>query len=235
MQQVMTGYAVYAGDHRGAVLPGYLPAAWTAQAPVGNATPWEIYDDAGERVYGVRAQRYPWRFAPYLDYNFAALYKNAQTLERYRQREDYQYVVSVSPSFGLNADFVGGKALPGFGFSTNASRQWGAFYVTRIDEARFPNKLLVFASAHGVDPDGGAPVEGYYEVSSPSLLDRRWTHSYSKEDPPGVHGNIDARYDGKAVIGSLDGHGELSSPTELDDMRRWSNQAKSADWRLGTR
>ncbi len=235
MQQVMTGYAVYSGDHKGAVLPGYLPSAWVAETPTGGVAPWEVFDDAGERVYGVRAQRYPWRLAPYLDYNFAALYKSPQVLQRYREREDYQYVISVSPSFGLNADFVGGKALPGFGFNANASRQWGAFYVTRIDEARFADKLLVFVSSHGIDPDGGDPVAGYYEVSSPYLLERRWTSEYNETDPPAVHGNVDARYDGKAITGSLDGHAALTGPTELDDMRRWSNQATRVDWRLGTR
>jgi hypothetical protein len=197
--------------------------------------PWEVYDDSGQRLYGVRAQRYPWRLAPYLDHNFAALYKDAQLLERYRQREDYLYIISISPSFGLNSDFVGGKTLPGFGFNPAALRQWGPFYVTRMDEARRPDNLLVFASTHGVDPDGGDPVDGYYEASSPSLLERRWTFTYSELDPPAVHGNVDARYDGKVITGNLDGHAALLTPLELDDMRRWSNQATRPDWRLGER
>jgi prepilin-type N-terminal cleavage/methylation domain-containing protein len=235
IQQVMTGYAVYAGDHKDAVLPGYLPGAWVAETAAPGAPLWEVFDDAGERLYGVRAQRYPWRLAPYLDYNFAALYKSPQLLQRYREREDHHYIVSVSPSFGLNAEFVGGKALPGFGFNAQAMRQWGSFYLTRLHEARFADKLLVFVSSHGVNPDGGAPVEGYYDVTSPNLLERRWTFTYSQDDPPAVHGNVDARYDGKAIAGSLDGHAALLSPAELDDMRRWSNQAKRPDWRLGER
>ncbi len=235
IQQVMTGYAVYSNDHKGAVLPGYLPSAWVAETPSPGVTLWEVFDDAGERLYGVRAQRYPWRLAPYLDFNFAALYKDPQLLQRYRERDDFHYIASVSPSFGLNSDFVGGKALPGFGFNANAARQWGPFYITRLDQAQFPAKLMAFVSAHGVNPDGGDPVPGYYEVSSPNLLERRWTFAYSESDPPAVHGNVDARYDGKAITGSLDGHAGLLSPTELDDMRRWSNQATEAGWMLGTR
>jgi prepilin-type N-terminal cleavage/methylation domain-containing protein len=235
MQQVLTGYMAYADDHKGAVLPGYIPAAWVSDNPPPGVTAWEVYDDAGERIYGVRAQRYAWRLAPYLDYNVAALYKDPQLLARYREREDYQYIVSVSPSFGLNADFIGGKALPGFGFNANALRQWGPFYITRLDQARRPDHLLAFASAHGVNPDGGDPVHGYFDVSSPYFLDRRWTAAYRTEDPPGVHGNLDARHGGKAVIGSLDGHAALASPIELEDMRWWSNQATRTDWALGAR
>jgi prepilin-type N-terminal cleavage/methylation domain-containing protein len=235
LSQVMTGYAVYSNDHRGAVLPGYLPTAWASENPPPGVTPWDIFDNEGVRLHGVRAQRYPWRLAPYFDYNFSALYKDPRLLERYREREDFQYVVSVSPSFGINADFVGGKALPGFGFNPAALRQWGPFYITRIDEARRPDHLVVFASAHGVDPDGGAPVPGYFEVSSPNLLERRWTFEYDAEDPPTVHGNVHARYEGRTMTGQLDGHASLLKMAELDDMRRWSNQATRADWTLGAR
>jgi prepilin-type N-terminal cleavage/methylation domain-containing protein len=235
LAQVMTGYAVYTNDHAGAVLPGYLPTAWVSQTPVPGVTPWEVFDDAGERLYGVRAQRYPWRLVPYLEYNFAALYKDPQLLQRYREREDYLYIVSVSPSFGLNADFIGGKALPGFGFNPQALRAWGPFYITRMDQARRPDNLVVFSSTHGVDPDGLSPVHGYYEASSPYLLERRWTTTYNQEDPPAVHGNIDARYEGRAMTGQLDGHAALLRMGELDDMRRWSNQATRPDWILGTR
>lgn len=235
LQQVMAGYAAYSGDHKGAVLPGYIPATWVSENPPPGTPAWEVFDDQGERIYGVRAQRYPWRLIPYLDSNMGALYKDANLLSRYRAREDYQYVVSVSPSFGLNADFVGGKALPGFGFNPTALRQWGPFYITRLDQARRPDHLLVFASAHGVNPDAGAPVDGYFEVSSPYFLDRRWTASYSTDDPPGVHGNLHARHGKKAVIGAIDGHGQLASPTELEDMRWWSNGATRPDWTLGTR
>ena len=235
LQQVMTAYASYSNDHRGAVLPGYLPTAWVSATPMPGGPTMEVYDDAGERIYGVVAQRYPWRLAPYLDYNFAALYKDPRLLEQYRARGDFHYVVSVSPSFGLNADFIGGKASPGFGFSQIALRTWGPFYITRIDEARRPDHLIVFASAHGVNPDGGAPVDGYYEISSPSMHERRWTYSYDENDPPTVHGNVHARYEGRALTGHLDGHAGALRPSEMDDMRRWSNQATSADWQLRTR
>lgn len=228
LQQIMTGYAIYADDHKGMVLPGYIPASWVSRM--------EVLDEVGERLSGPMAQRYPWRLAPYLDYNFAAMYKDPRLLERYQQRSDFQYVVSVSPSFGLNAEFVGGRASPsGFGFNSAAIRAWGQFYITRMDQAHRPDNLVVFASAHGLDPDGGSPLPGYFEVTAPNLVQRQWTTSYNEDDPPAVHGHVDARYDGRAITGQLDGHAAMLRMSDLDDMRRWSNQAGAADWLLGTR
>lgn len=232
-QQLMPAYAAYSDDHRGSVLPGYPPTNMLNPAFPGPQI--EVFDEAGERLVGVRAQRYPWRLASYLNYDMAALYKDKNLLSTYRDRSDYQYIISLSPSLGLNADFVGGKAAPGYGFNPTALRTWGPFYVTRHDQPRFPDNLIVFASARGVDPDGGDPVEGYYEVLSPSLVTRRWTGQtgYHEEDSPEVLGYVHPRHEGRAVVSFFDGHVETQTPAQLDDMRRWSNQATSADWVLG--
>lgn len=232
-QQLMPVYTAYADDHRGVLLPGFPPTGMVSPAFPGPQI--EVFDETGERLSGVRAQRYPWRLAPYLNYDMAALYKDKELLANYRDRTDYQYIISLSPSLGLNADFVGGKASPGYGFNAAALRTWGAFYVTRNDQPHNPKNLIVFASARGVDPDGGDPVQGYYEVLSPSLVTRRWTSQsgYHDSDSPELLGYLHPRHEGRAVVSFFDGHVETQSASELDDMRRWSNQATSADWVLG--
>lgn len=231
-QQLMPAYHSYADDSRGKVLPGYLPATMVNGSSARSIT---VLDELGEPVTGPSAQRYPWRLAPYLNYDFAALYKDQNLLSRYRERSDYHYVISVSPSLGINADFVGGRASPGYGFNQTALNTWGPFYITRLDEPRQPEQLIVFASARGVDPDGLDPVDGYYEVQSPALTARRWTINgrFNETDAPSAMGFVHPRHEGNAVIAAIDGHAETLSVRELDDMRRWSNQATRADWALG--
>ncbi|MGE3107978.1 MAG: type II secretion system protein [Phycisphaerales bacterium] len=232
-QQLMPAYHAYADDARGKVLPGFVPSSM-----VNGVSPRqiEVLDETGAPLLGVRAQRYPWRLAPYLNYDFAALYKDQSVLSRYRERDDYLYIISLSPSLGLNADFVGGKASPGYGFNQTALNTWGAFYVTRIDEPRLPSQLIVFASSRGVDPDSVdlPPIEGYYDVESPYFVGRRWTAEgrFDENDAPVATGFVHPRHEGRAVTATIDGHAETLGLSELSDMRRWSNQATRADWSL---
>jgi len=236
-QQLIPAYTSYADDHRGALLPGYAPATMVVANPPAGIRQIEVFDETGERLYGVLAQRYPWRLAPYLNYDMAALYKDAKVLSRYRSRSDYQYIISLSPTFGINGDFVGGRAAPGYGFSQAALNAWGPFYVTRIDQPRHPDMLLAFASSRGVDPDAGDPVEGYYEVLSPNFTARRWTVAagarFDSESAPPSSGFVHPRHEGAAVVANLDGHVATLTLAELEDMRRWSNQARRPDWFVG--
>lgn len=234
-QQLMAAYTLYSDDNRGTLMPGYAPAWMVSANPAPGQPQIEVFDDNSQAVHGVRAQRYPWRIAPYLNYDMAGLYKDDNVLRRYRERSDFQYIISLSPSLGLNADFVGGKAEPGFGFNRAANEMWGNFYVTRSDQARRPERLIVFASSRGVDPDGGPAVEGFYEVDSPYLLDRRWAVNDQAADAPESLGFVSPRYENKAVVSCFDGHSETFAPADLDDMTRWSNQATRGDWTLESR
>src|SRR5690606_19001468 len=172
--------------------------------------------------------------------------KDERVLREYRSREDFQYVISLSPSLGINGTFVGGDA-DRFGFDSRATQRWGTFYLTRADQAHRPDHLIVFASARGVDPAGssgpgggsGGVVPGYFRVDAPYLLDRVWAEKFEEGDIPSLFGQVHPRYGGgkdgegrHAVTSELDGHAELLDVTELQDMRRWSNQADRADWRL---
>jgi len=237
--QLMIAYQQYANDARGQVMPGYGSVAMGGTDLAGGGSGvLRVVDDKGERLYGQEARRYPWRILPYMDFNFRGLYDDERILERYKARTDFLYVVSLSPSLGINADFVGGKGEPGFGFNPQALTRWGKFYITRIDEARDTSKLLVFSSARGVDPDGGN-VGGFHTVDSPHFLTSRWSlTTFDPSSNPVTTGGVDFRWNGgkangRAVTSMIDGHAAMQSLTELGDMRKWSNQASRPDWYVG--
>ncbi|HYD01385.1 MAG TPA: prepilin-type N-terminal cleavage/methylation domain-containing protein [Phycisphaerales bacterium] len=223
--QLMRAYFTYSTDARGAVLPGYTPASWTTGAGA-------VRDESGAQVLGQAARRYPWRIAPYLDYTFAGMYDDRKLLERYAARPDYQYVVSLSPSMGINADFVGGNDDNGIAFSPAGLRLYGKFFVQKIDDARRPNSLIVFGSARGVDPEGGT-VPGFHRLLSPALAAARWSAApLADGGVPEEHGHLHPRFAGKAVVSFLDGHGDSKGLDELRDMRLWADRADRADWTL---
>lgn len=222
--QLMRAYMTYSTDFRSFVLPGYTPNSWTLNGAV--------RDETGAAVMGQPARRYPWRFAPYLDYTFAGMYDDRNILERYSARPDYQYVVSLSPSMGINADFVGGNDDNGLAFNAAGLRQYGRFYIQRIDDAQRASSLIVFASSRGVDPDGGT-VNGFHRIDAPSFTAARWSAAKQTDDSrPEDHGNVHARFAGTAVVSMLDGHGDARTIDELRDSRLWADRATGPAWQL---
>lgn len=220
-QQLMRAYLAYSNDYRGSVLPGFGPNSITAR------------DQTNQLLTGPVAWRYPWRIAPYIDFNFAGLYDDRALLEKYQSRADYQYVISLSPSLGINADFVGGNRENALAFSQYFLTRYGPFYIRRIDDAQNPSGLIVFCSARGVNPDGGEPVNGFHRVDAPSFVEPRWsTEPYSKAPSPESYGHVHPRFFDKAVVSHLDGHSDSLSLDELRDMRRWSDKATAPDWLL---
>jgi len=218
-QQLMQAYFTYAGDFKGYVIPGFGPDDITAR------------DQTGQLLSGPVAWRYPWRIAPYLEYNFLGLYDDRALLERYQSRGDYQYVVSLSPSLGINADFVGGNKDNAITFNPTVAPLYGSFCIRRLDEARNTSRLIVFSSARGVDPAGGEPVNGFHRVRSPRFEGPRWSaERYSQAQRPEDLGHVHPRFSGKAVVLQLDGHGESLPEADLRDMRRWADGATGPNW-----
>lgn len=237
-QQLMLAYSLYADDQKGNALVGYAPDAWVTQNPAPGVPELIVLDESGTRVYGTHARRYPWRIAPYMEHNFSALYKDERLLREYRALDSaqYHYLVSLSPSFGLNSTFVGGDADRN-GFNRRALAQYGQFYITRLDQAHRPERLTIFASSKGPGVDGAA-TEGFFRVEGPYLRARIWSSPVNWNDPaaqPSEYGFISYRHQKKAATFHLDGHGELRKPGEMDDMTRWSNQAQRTDWTLGSK
>lgn len=230
-QQSTLAFHAYADEFRGQLMPGYATAAMTDLNTPDAQSLIVIDETTGERIFGVPARRFPWRLAPYLGGNFAALYKDARTLARYRERPDFQYIASLSPSFGLNSMFIGGDA-DRFGFNANAARAWGNFYITRTDQAQRPSGLIMTATARGINPDGGEVVPGYFRIDPPVRPGQVWAVAgpASPDADPAQVGNVDFRYGGKAGATFADGHASTLSLEELRDMRRWADKARSATW-----
>ena len=228
-------YSVYSHDNKDALLPGYLPLNWVLDPAPAGEPEIPVYDNHGGRVYATQAQRYPWRLWPSLGYEMRGLYKDENLLRNYESRSDFQYVVSLSPSFGLNSMYFGGdSSLERKGFSFNAAKLYGSFYSTRMDQPRRTTEVVVFANSHGVNPDGGELVPGYFRIDAPYKFDGSpwWSDPSESNYNPAASGSVHFRHEGKTVATLFDGHCELFTREKLNDMRRWADKATRADWSL---
>lgn len=239
-RQLMIASQMYADDNKGFVLPGYPPRQWVDG-------PMTVLDAEGNRIRGEEAQRYPWRLAPYLNFDFRGLYQDDKVLVDLKNREGeyarfgitYGYVVSLFPSLGYNEYFVGGSERLGQ-FDQSFNQTFGRVHVERIEEVRQPTRLIAFASARSdrqpLLPSVGK-LQGFFRVEPPYLSERSWQASYDK-DPQSAglnSGFVSLRYGGNAVTGMMDGHAESLNWDQMQDMTRWSNTADSPGWTLRPR
>jgi prepilin-type N-terminal cleavage/methylation domain-containing protein len=241
-QQLHISYVLYAQSSRDSVLPG-IPS--TDMIAKGQIT---ALDETGSAITDpLVVQRYPWRIAPYLDFNFKALYQSVPFLDDLRAGStqyassgiDWRYLVSLYPSLALNTTFVGGNSAEN-AFNPKAIALFGKFYITRLDEPRRPERLIVFASARSETPAMDQALirpEGRFLINSPYFTARRWQANYDPltELPGDNSGFISLRYRAKAVTALFDGHAELQDWTQLQDMRRWCDIATTPDWTLKPR
>lgn len=252
MSQLMIAYTMYADDHRGALLTGFLSDDQWDEMVRDNSEP---KDSRGQKVGKVAGQRYPWRLISYLDYQFDGIYQDhrvteglADTLEADNvSMHDHtmQYVASLYPSFGLNSYFVGGGAngdnLP---WSSAGRRVFGKFHVEKIYQIQRPSNLMAFSSARSIaEPSllpGYGMIEGYFIVKPPNLystVGRQWEDEYSAstDRPESNSGGVSMRHKGKGIAGLIDGHAEQWGWEDYNDMRHWSDAATSADWVIEAR
>ncbi len=235
LRGVMTAWIAYATDQRGAVLPGYRSGLPARQAN-GEFIPPTVYGGDVEV-----SRRYPWRLAPYLGDDFRALFTNdnAATLERLANDDPqkYYYFASLYPSFGLNSAWVGGDearfpvdpTLP-----SGAPNPLAPLCVTRLSQAKHPNKVIVFGSARTNATTDGTINQGYFRIDSPFLVGpaARWSAEYDPENPAS-YGGLSARHGDEVVVGTIDGGVELLQVEALRDMRRWADGATDAGWYYG--
>lgn len=226
-QQTMVAFQLYAHDNAGRLLTGMPDVRDVA----GRDAPM---DDLGEPITDPRiAQRYPWRLAPYVDYNFRGLYGDDKALAILRERKaDFQYVVSLYPSLGMNVAYVGGS-VNHLGDRTS-QRVFGKVFLDRDDQAGRPTEVIAFASARFRGPGTIEELpepEGFFRIEPPTF-GAGWQDSYDdRAQNPGLNsGFVSLRHGGKAVTAMLDGHAEVLGWQELRDMRHWADQATSEDW-----
>ncbi len=236
-RQLMVAYTAYANANRQRVLTG---------DPHGMN--FRVYDADAAPIAGgildIAKRRYPWRLAPYLDFDMRAMYNNMQRdmLEELRNDPLYKYKIAIFPSLGLNSQWVGGDFSP-TGFASAdpnsiLSKTYGRFWVSSTAEVVRPEQLIVFASARGSDgmAGGNSVIEGYFKVESPRFSainpEPRWKEHYHHNLLPSEYGHIAPRYFGEAVIGFMDGHVGTLNTDQLRDMRHWANRATHEDWAI---
>ena len=213
-KNLITAYLASAQDQNGVLLQGYDE---DGEANFANGTSFQ----AGSS----EATRWPWRLAPYLNYQMeGSVLVNERASSVDPLNPNHSYLVSASPSLGMNSYFVGGheNGQPAYNYATNG------VCITRLAQAEKPSWLIVFASARGLDPSRGKNVDGYYFVTAPNSSPR-WPSAYNPNSSARAFGQMRLSYGNKAVTAQLDGSVSLLSFEELKDMRRWANGAAVAN------
>jgi prepilin-type N-terminal cleavage/methylation domain-containing protein/prepilin-type processing-associated H-X9-DG protein len=202
---LISAFHAYAADNNGKLLKAMDP------------NPGRIVDNTGKPVMSHAARRWPWRVAPYIGYDVNTLMVNNMKNVSIKDPM-FSYYVSVFSTLGMNGLFVGGKY--GTGMSPDNPRvvsRLGNFCVTTIAQPFKPSILIVFASGkmQGAPVQTpGIPLTGSFDITGPGI---------------GAVGDVDYKYNDKAVVVYFDGHVELNTKEELRDMRRWSNLAAIQD------
>lgn len=249
IRQLGMSFAAYTQDNKDTIMPGYLRGLWANPGPKQFAVfrgPGDSSDAA--RLSGTPIRSYPLRLMPYLAYNADALVTDNSLRSSIRSQSTDPAVkdntfswLGRNPSFGMNTTFVGGDAHRGAFFLPSFLR-WTNFYVTQMHQAKSTGKLLIFASSRGTLRTGGQVVPGYHRIEAPwraTPTSNSVPAFYRPPVPAGrfnpdlpttTYGHVDYRYSEKAVVSAFDGHADLLSMSEMQDMRRWANGAKTADW-----
>jgi type II secretory pathway pseudopilin PulG len=218
-RQLAIAWTAYATDHRGRLLPAYRDG-FTAR------------DEFGEPLGGPTAARYPWRLAPYFDYDFDGFYLDKGIREQldYADGQTLEYFLSFYPSFGINSVFIGGDKDYPF------EALYGDFYLTRLAQPKRPAELIVFASSRTntpYPPYNASVTEGYHRVIAPNTTQANWEAAWDPDAPAKDWGHVSMRLGaGQAAIGFFDGHTDTLDEGEIRDMRHWADQADSYDWML---
>jgi prepilin-type N-terminal cleavage/methylation domain-containing protein/prepilin-type processing-associated H-X9-DG protein len=248
-RQLMLAYQMYADDNADRLLVGFLQDEAYGRMQQRRELPRTA---GGESISGLPAKRYPWRIAPYLDFNLDSIYLAPRVIEAIAESQgsgnastaayELRYLVSLFPSFGVNSYFVGGGAYEGdpVPMSQSGRRIFGDFHVSKMYQPRDPTGLLVFASARsspGTFLRGYGAVEGGYVVLPPYTYEtagRKWAPVYDEhaEAPLSNSGNVALRFGGKGAAAMLDGHVEMRGWEGFNDMRLWAEQADAPDWRI---
>jgi prepilin-type processing-associated H-X9-DG protein len=240
-QQTMIAFAAYANDNQSRLLPGYASAQMVSRdLTVTNAV--------GERLTGEVAQRYPWRLAPYLNFNFRGLYESDRLLADLLAAQpeylplgvNYDYVISLYPSLAMNVAFVGGSDRLGQ-FDRTFVAAFGRTYVHRIDQPLRPASLIAFASGRAEPQPGIAALarpQGFFRLEPPvftAAVGRQWAPEYDEQALyPGLNsGFTSLRHDRRAVTAFMDGHASTLDWSALNDMRQWADQATTPAWGIG--
>ncbi len=204
---------------------------------VGYSASETATDDRGGKIGNPASGRYPWRLAPYLQYQLRGvmLVNEQEAICNIKDHGDYVYRASAYPSFGINATYVGGNERIGLIPSPATIKYYGQFVSTRLAQVAQPGRLILFASAHysGDEASGEAQQAdaqaGFHLLTPPRTHKIDWKGPYEEKGSAEKFGFVDLRHTRRAVCVMLGGNVELLDEKQLLDMRYWSAQAADAD------
>ncbi len=222
-RQLILAYLGYSTDNRGWLIPGHIA----------NDPSIKAIDDMGVAIAGEPIKRWPWRLTEYIKFQ---IYGSILVNERAATLADrnafwWHYMVSLTPSLGLNYYGLGGD------FNAATGTVYPSHCLKKLTQVYRSSQMIVFVSARGPGMDG--MVDGYFKVVPPTqsfeYSASGWTNeTYRTNDEPAAWGYVHPRWNHRAVVAHLDGHSELLSMDQLRDMTRWSDPAaRSGDpnWR----
>ena len=216
----IAAYLTYSADNDGTLLKGY--------DNTGTA-----YDANGRLMQGEdshEAHRWPWRLAPYFSYGLlgGTHVNEARSYIESQGGISQAYLVSVMPSVGLNANFIGGND-----YTTFSVLNKKGLVATKLVHISRPASIVAFVTSRSEAV--GKKYRGFYYVDSPAYPSR-WAVKYNDLSNPRTTGYVSARYNENAVVAFLDGHVSAMTYKDLNDMRLWSPEAQnlnSSNWTPG--
>jgi prepilin-type N-terminal cleavage/methylation domain-containing protein len=274
-QQQIVAYGSYIVDYRDRVVIGAPHWNWAhgAHNQLYGMTPGDPVNP-GRYFEGSICKIWTWHFFSNVNIPYTAIQIDKQTYNDEffpRTKSDgggsiwispgsnwFQTALAYHPTLGYNAIFLGGAYTHGAFLNgqpgPNPRNQGGGYFVIRASQVRFPQQLLVYASARGGDvqdgswwnwgtnnPDSGRIRPGYWLIRAPRAHpNSRGSHSlgggwvpsdnFDPRQVPSSWGNLDARHFKKVITASFDGHVTAETVEQLRDMRRWANYADRPDW-----
>ena len=241
LRQMMLGYTMYHQENKGWVLFGYTPTLLYGK-------PVKVEDPRSGLVFSVPvSQRYPWRLIPYCSNIWDIIHSHEDSVPPLPNvgdpdASDKAYQLSVKPTYGLNAVFVGGHR-DFFGFKTAAGGlgssgdrpNVGQHVVFKANEVKQPTRLIVFAEcqAEGGTESPAITGQGYHMLTPPVAAGEKWivTDNGQFKVLTSLAVGLPKGWNTKrAVTSFFDGHIDALLPGDFTDMRMWANWATTADY-----
>lgn len=239
-RQLSQAYLAHATDNEGRLLTGYL-----SQDPADRdfEERYDVRGPDGTLLSGPEKRRWTWRLLPYLDDAVDSLFVNQgrDYIDRFRGDDEFAYIASVYPSFGLNAEWLGGMKGATYGDLHTLGKFTGeCYYAQRLTDVQRQSEQLLFASSRGPELEGPEVVEGYFYLLSPHYHTTGWRWNIDESGDqlhetatdPLKNGFVSARHRNRVATTMLDGSTNLETLQDLSDMRRWAPDAWKSDWVL---
>ena len=231
IRQLGLGYCQYQVENRGSLPFGYPPA-------VVNGAAITVGLPSGTTIGFPTASRYPWRLVQFVSDVWQIIHAHKEcppvptSGDSAASAETKAYMLSLTPTYGINAYFVGGHS-GFFGFGANGAPNTSGPAVFKSSQIRRPSELIVFADVTATGIPGVGEDDGYFVVTPPRKRGVQWTTQNGRcvSALAGVAmGLPQGRYGKGPVVAFFDGHAESMSVDDLNDMRLWSASATSRDW-----